>query len=240
MLTDAQIKLLEKPFELNEHAFVNGNPYIKKSALRRRLYQVDPHWTPTPPEYVEVINNVVIFRAGLTIGGETRYSVGTGIIIAHSVDKNTGEIHDLLPYDVSRNTAKAIKTADSDLLPRCAGEFNVGAYLKDMTKAERDTVRDMNALKTFLDKLNKPATSPHWAMNGGGQRINNKIKTLKLDPAYVLEHAEADRKLTKLSDTTLTEDQFSVRLDEMAAALKTPAGGSESTTPKSETQPIPA
>jgi hypothetical protein len=31
-----------------------------------------------------------------------------------------------------------------------------------------------------------------------------------------------------------------VRLDEMAAALKTPAGGSESTTPKSEMQPTPA
>jgi hypothetical protein len=227
MLTDYQLQLLEKPFDLNEHAFLQSNVYIKKSAIRHRLHLVDPGWELSAPEVVATMNDVITLRAGLTICGVTRFAVGTGAITRY--DKDGVERS---PAAITRETVKAIKYADSDLLPRCASKFGVGNYLREMTKAERDSVNNMTGLKSFLDKLNAPQ---HWALNGGGKRINEKMISLKLKWDYVAEHAEAGRRLSRLSDTTLTELQFAARLDELAAQIaadQAKTGVSDATDPK--------
>lgn len=215
MFTDDQIRQLEKPFALDEHAFVSSNVFIKKSAIRHRLHQIDPAWSMTEPDIVTVINDVITLRAGLTINGVTRFAVGTGLI-----NRYTKDGVERSPGDIMRETAKAMKTADSDLLPRCASKFGVGDYLRNMTKADRDSVRDMNSLKKFLDGQ----IAPHWAHNGGGQRINEKIKLLNLKWDQVAGEIEPGKKLTRLSDTTLTEKEFAQRLDAMAVnQLTSPA-----------------
>ena len=207
MLTDNQIQLLEKPFRLDEHSFVQRNVFIKKSAIRHRLHQIDPAWSQTAPEMFAAINDVISVRGGLTICGVTRHAIGTGLInrfAKDGVERSPGEI--------MRESAKAIKTADSDLLPRCAAKFGIGDYLRDMTQTEREAVRDMTSLKKFLDGL----AAPHWAHNGGGQRIIDKIKFLKLMWDVVSVEVEPGRKLLRLSDTKLTEAEFAQRIDDLA------------------------
>lgn len=77
-------------------------------------------------------------------------------------------------------------------------------------------------------------TPLHWAKNGGGQRFNARMKALAqtslwLTPDYVLAYLEPERKLEKLSDTTLDEAAALARLDELVAQPKVgtpPSGGS--------------
>lgn len=239
-LTETQLNLIRKPFLPDEHNFVNGNVFIEKWAIRRRLDEVDPGWEQTSPELMTETEDAVMMSGGLTISGVTRYAVGAGLITRHNVNKDTGEISELKPYDLARNKRLAYKSADSDLLPRAFKKFGGGDYLDLIPK-----VKNMDELKRELAKLNKSAASPqstpvvppspqHWATNGGGQRINAKMKLLKLDAAHVLEHAEPGHKLFKLSDSTLTEDQFSARLDDLALALlgQPGVGGSTGTNPK--------
>lgn|GEM_PF-6755579 len=62
----------------------------------------------------------------------------------------------------------------------------------------------------------------HWAKNGGGQRFNARMKTLRdagathLTPEYILTFLEEDRPLEKLSDTSLSEPEALARLDFLA------------------------
>jgi hypothetical protein len=233
MLTAEQTEQLEKPFRLEEHRFKGKTPYIMKDAIRRRLDSVVPGWSMTTPEFVLEMNDVIVFRAGMTVCGDTRWATGTGTIQRYSKNKDTDEYIERNPDDIARETAKAVKSADSDLLPRCASKFGVGDYLRNLTQDQKAAITNMTALKKFLDELNRPVQPPHWALNGGGQRINAKMKTLKLEVAYVLQNAEPGHTLARLSDTSLTEEQFSARLDELAATLVA-AGGGSSTTPKSE------
>jgi hypothetical protein len=59
-------------------------------------------------------------------------------------------------------------------------------------------------------------TPLHWAKNGGGQRFNARMKTLNLNPAYVLASLEPGIALVKLSDTTLAEAEAMARLEALA------------------------
>lgn len=61
---------------------------------------------------------------------------------------------------------------------------------------------------------------PHWALNGGGVRINDQMKRLGLAWADVAKAIEPGKPLLRLSDTTLNEDQVSIRLDEIAEGRK--------------------
>jgi hypothetical protein len=144
-LTAEQIKLLEKPFEKDEHSVVQGNPYILKSAIRRRLWQVDLNYQLGAPELVIHDQDVIVLRGSLTVGGVTHFGVGTGLIIRTRKDEKTGEIFDLPLYDIARNMAKAYKQAASDILPRAAIQFNCGAYLAEKPKGM--------SLDTLLEKL---------------------------------------------------------------------------------------
>lgn len=204
MLTESQIKLLELPFRLDEHSFVQGNIYIKKSAIKKRLDQVDPGWAITPPDFLMESGDVVILKGGITVAGITRYSVGTGIIVKTKKDDATGEIHDLPAFEIARQTAKAYKTAMSDIVARAAMMFSIGDYLKDLPKTKRH-----EDLKPHLEKL-------HWAYNGGGKRVAEKIKELNLTWDVVARRVEPGRRLVGLSDTILTEQELIAALVEIA------------------------
>lgn len=156
MLSAKQMIELEKPFGLKEHGFLSGNPYIFKSALRVRLFHVDPDYTTGAPELIVHDGDVVVMRGSLTIGGVTHYGIGTGTII-RPVDEKTGELLPMKPFDLARSTAKAYKQAASDILPRAALEFNCGAYLKGIPKDVKQA-----GFEAWLKKLSAPVVGDTW------------------------------------------------------------------------------
>lgn len=120
-LTPEQDALLRRPFQPREHGFVNGRPYIRKEAIRPRLSQFDRAWSISPATVVAQVDDVIVLSGALRIAGVDRYDLGTGIV------QRTGRDNQALPpYEISRNTVRAFKTAASDLLPRCAIQFGVG------------------------------------------------------------------------------------------------------------------
>lgn len=163
MRTDQQ-ELLSKPFEAHEHGFKNGNCYIRKSAIRRRLSLVDPHWKLTEPEFICVDGDVVIMRGGLTVCGITRYQIGSGIIQRKSEGKTNkeGKYEEGKPlegYALASQVAKAYKSAATDILARAAVEFNIGAYLKDAAKEDRPS--NQASLTALLAKLSPVQIDPN-------------------------------------------------------------------------------
>jgi len=159
MLSPEQIALLEKPFRKDEHGEVSKNPYILKSAIRRRLYQVDPNYELGAPEVMIHDQDVIVLRGPLTIGDVTHYGVGTGLIIRTRKDDKTGEVFDLPLYDIARNMAKAYKQAASDILPRAAIQFNCGVYLAEKPKGM--TLDDLlKKLGAPTPPAGKPSTTP--------------------------------------------------------------------------------
>lgn len=166
-LTADQIKLLEKPFEKDEHGVVSNNPYILKSAIRRRLWQVDPNYQLGAPEFVSHDHDVIVLRGPLTVGDVTHYGMGTGIVITTKTvekvedGKKVSVAVELSGYEIARNMAKAYKQAASDILPRAAVQFNCGAYLAEKPKGM--------SLDTLLEKLTgkkSPSDSKGWAYDG--------------------------------------------------------------------------
>lgn len=209
-----QQALLGKPFELNEHKFKFKNVYLSKSAIRRRLYLADPQWKLTEPEFVCKDEDVVILRGGLTVCGVTRYQIGSGLIQRKD---EAGKV--LEGYSLAQNYAKAYKAAASDILSRAAVEFNVGAYLKDLDKADKP--KDMDDLKRLLAKLNA-AEPTHWSQTGGRERVSEMLKLLGLEWKGVNSAIEKDRTLTVLSETSLTESEFMKRLVELVTVPAMP------------------
>lgn len=152
MITEQQQLILEMPFNVDEHDFVNGNVFLKKSAIRRRLSMVDSGWESTSRQLVTASDDLVVYQGGLTVCGVTRYAIGTGIILRTKTvgpDKKKVPLED---FELARSIAKAHKAADSDIMARAAVPFGIGAYLKSMPKGINDT----NTLAKWLAVLNKP------------------------------------------------------------------------------------
>lgn len=212
MLTPDKQRLLEYPFSLEEHGFLQGNPYIRKDAIRQRLTKVDPHWTNTPPQLLAHDGDVITLVGGLTVFNDTRYAIGVGLIISTSKNKATGEITPVEPYQLARETAKAMKTAQSDLLPRCALEFGVGGYLKNKPK-------DVNE-SNFAGWLRLISAKYHWTNSGGGERFKDHAKSLNLTWVEIVERLEPGRVLTGLTDIHLTEQQAIDRLNQIVGELR--------------------
>jgi len=209
-LTEDQVKLLEVPFPIDDHEFVTSNPYLKKAAIRRRLSQIDSGWQLSPPEILRGKRGVVIVRGSLTLCGVTRADIGTGIIRQVNPDAN-GVISD---YDQNRNVVQAVKTAASDILPRCAFQFGVGWYLKELPRANnKHTITTRAALVDYLKTL----PSAHWAINGAGTRFSALRAQLGLDSEVVRLQLEPGRVLRSLTDTTLTETDALFRLFQLAS-----------------------
>jgi hypothetical protein len=224
-MTPEQIALLTKPFKPSEHGFLNGSPYVLKSAIRRRLAEVDPTWSLGQPLHLTTENDVVVMSGSLMVCGITRHEIGTGIITRTKKDKSTGEYIDLPAYEIARNVAKAFKTAASDILPRAAVQFGVGQYLKDITPNERGQINTPDALAAWLKRYHTPA---HWSLTPDGQpsaqglQIAEHIKSRGLSTTAVLAYVESGRTLKRISDTTLTYEQFCNRLLDLAADAPTP------------------
>lgn len=213
LLTPDKQRILEQPFLLEEHGFLQGNPYILKDAIRHRLSKVDPHWTNTKPSLEAITNDVVLMTGGLTLFNDTRYGMGTGLIISAKKDPKTGELHPVEPYQLARETAKAMKTAQSDLLPRCALEFGIGSYLKNKPK-------DV-AQANFEGWLKSIMAKYHWANNGGGERFKAHAVSLNLSWLdHVAERLEPGRMLERLTDIHLTEQQAIERLNDIVEELR--------------------
>lgn len=201
-LTPEQITLLEKPFALNEHDYTpQGEPYIKKSALRHRLRQVDPSYQMGPQELLSADSDLIMMRGSLTVCGCTVYGVGIGKITREKTD---GTI--ITGAKLTNEVAKANKQAASDILPRAAVELNCGAYLKDKP---RDIKKDK-----FADWLAKLAGSfsTHWAANGGRDRAQAMLIELGMKWVDVHTLIEPGKVLNRLEETTLSEPQFYLRL----------------------------
>lgn len=151
MLSEQNVVTLAKPFDLAEHGFKNGNPYIRKSAIRRRLSKVDLLWTISAPEFVALAgDDVVIYRGSITVHGVTRWGLGSGIIQRTDADKKALE-----GYGLAKNIAKAHKEAATDILARAAVEFGVGNYLKDKPADIKQA-----GFKDWLDKLSGSTPAP--------------------------------------------------------------------------------
>lgn len=75
-------------------------------------------------------------------------------------------------------------------------------------------------------RAEEPAPPPqpaHWATNGGGQRVAAKMAELGITWAAVADKMQPDTILARMSDTTLTEAEFTQRLIDLAAVLNAPA-----------------
>lgn len=212
MLSAEQIHLLEKPFTFEEHA-MDPNIYIRKSAIRRRLAEVDAAWEMTPPQLMNANENVVLMSGGLTVAGVTRYAVGTGIITRTKINKQSGDVIALPDYEVARNLAHAYKTAASDLLPRCALLFGVGDYLRDIPKNVKGNDR------AFAEWLRSISTPQHWARTTAGQHFQTLMRDLNLTWEAVRQNLEPNHMLNRLSDTHLNEAQAIARLHQIADEL---------------------
>lgn len=240
MLTAAQQALLEQPFKPEEHRFdASGNLYVDKAAFRRRFSQVDPGWSQTPPVVVSQTPNTVTLAATITISGSTRSASGVSIINRwkKGVDPNTKkEIKvEIEGYDLARAEKLAYKSADSDLLPRIAQQFNCGWYLK---LSEVKNVKTEAQLKAFLSKLPGGPSGSHWADNGGRQRVAAFLAKIGLEWAQIKDMIEPGKTLTILNDTMLDETAFLVRLAEIAFKPAGPQTPPPSTA--QPTQPAPA
>ncbi len=143
-LTPEQETALRKPFQVAEHGFVNGKPYLKKDAIKRRLSQVDPGWQMGAPSVVAVDEDLVTLTAALIVADVARHALGAGVI--QRVDRDGKDVG---IYELGRNKLRAYKTADSDLIARCAMQFGVGEYLKAVPK----TVKDERTLHDWLLSL---------------------------------------------------------------------------------------
>jgi hypothetical protein len=98
------------------------------------------------------------------------------------------------------------------LLPAMANLLPVPSDLPEM---ESGTARKLLG-SGGRRRIEGPGWGEHWATNGGGQRVNERMKALNLQPAYVLAQLEDGRTLTRLSDTSLSEAEALARLDELA------------------------
>lgn len=151
-LSDEEIdRLCDMPFQPREHGFVEGRPYILKNALRKRFSRIDRYWTISEPVRLPSEHDTIVLTAFLKMLGMERPAVGTGVIVCTDRDGKN-----LLPQAISRNEVRAYKTAHSDLIPRLALEFGIGAYLKQIPK----NVVDERSLTEWLKSTFQPKTAP--------------------------------------------------------------------------------
>lgn len=148
MLSEQNVKSLAAPFTFEEHGFKNGQVYIRKSAIRRRLSKVDLLWSMSAPEYVGTFGDdqdVIMYRGSITVHGVTRWGLGNGIVQRGADDKKAEG------FTLAKNVAHAHKQAATDIVARAALEFGIGNYLKDKPSNIKQ-----DGFKEWLAKLTPP------------------------------------------------------------------------------------
>lgn len=229
-LTERDYKILTAGFLPEEMGKLGGYPYVKRSAIHRRLRLVDRNWSNNVETFVQVIGDTVTVWGSLTLKGVTRRNAVSKNLIAYASKENGGERIGEAEY--ARELANTIKKATSLLIFRCAEAFEIGLYMKEKRTPhtlasvlnEGRSEPPAGALPSNVTILpdmlppEPPSGDPpkHWAHNGGGERINAKMKTLNLTSAEVLQALEPGKTLARLSETSLTEEQVSTQLDVIA------------------------
>lgn len=149
-LTRAQVIELMQPFTPIEHGFTPVGrdakaPFLKKSAIERRLFRVVPGWSMVDVTHVCTENDAVIAAGALVLEGQRFAALGSGIVQRYKSDGSP-----VSAYDLARNTAKAFKQADSDLLPRAARLAGVGWYLREIPDQFKSKVGTPEGLREYL------------------------------------------------------------------------------------------
>lgn len=229
------LQACEKPFLFEEHGFImkdgkNGKQeidsvYIRKDALRRRLTMIDHRWQTMPPELMSIEGNVITMRGSMIFLGTTRTGIGTGIIQTTKYDRTSKSKIPIEGYELDRQIAKTMKTANTDLLPRLCIEWNIGSYLRPVPK----TIVTADDFRTWLESKVKEwehiyTAQRHWAANGKGTLFNAMVKEYGLSWNTVRAQLEPGRVLNSLRDITLTDVQAFARLADLRTALR-PVGG---------------
>lgn len=218
-MDEKTLALLDKPFTIEEHGYVERvGFYILKSAIHRRLRDIDPRYKTTPPEMMLIDDDIVVMRGGLMLFGETRYALGTGKIDRVKWDKQKNQEVPLSASEIVRNRLKALKQAASDLLPRGAQQFGIGDYMRDVPRDDRSRDNFPGYLRNLMSKWEKDHQPPHWALNGGGIRVKLLMDLWGLQWKTVAALVEDGNLLLKLSDTKLTEVEFIARLEVLKQA----------------------
>lgn len=227
------MKACEKPFSFEEHGFIKKNNseiiesvYILKDAIRRRLWSIDAKYQTLPPEMLHIQGNVITMGGTMIFLGASRTSVGTGIIQTTKRDYDNNRTVELEGYELDRQIAKTIKTANTDLIARLALEWNIGSYLRPLPK----TVKKEEDFRKFLEgKVQiweaRYAGMGHWAANGKGTLFNALVKEYGLSWNTVRAKLEPGRTLNTLRDITLTDVQAMMRLAEIKAEMSSSGGG---------------
>lgn len=122
-LTHEDLQVLQAPFALDDHEFINGYVYIREDAITARIEQIDPSWGLIQSDYV-IIDGQYNVSVNLVIKGVTRVGIGT----AQAIFKN------------ERLVNEPLKSAVTDALKRAARLFGIGRYLLQAPK-ERDFSR---------------------------------------------------------------------------------------------------
>lgn len=117
-LTPQMIDQLNAPFAEPAYGVVNGKVYLRKSAIKDRLSDVDPGWALSEPQFVAREGDVVFMSATLTVGGVSRGALGSGLILSTKSDGRPIE-----GINLAREVSKAYKAAASDCLSRAAVYF---------------------------------------------------------------------------------------------------------------------
>lgn len=209
-LTPRDYAILEAAFDASEIGAKDRQPYVKRSAIMRRLRLVDPGYFPDIIPHVEHVGDTVTVWGTLTLKG-VKHTASSSVYINAwrkedpKADKSAYvRVND---FEYARELASAQKKAATLLLFRCAETFGLGLYLKEKVSAP--------SLASVLDD-----TPKHWSAGPGGERIKALMTELKLDNAAIKETLEPGKTLTKWGDTTLTEEQVSVRLKEIADGIQ--------------------
>lgn len=215
------LRQCEKPFAFDEHGMIMkkdgttiDSVYLLKDAIRRRMTQIDPHWTTSAPQLMGIQGDVVAMTGSLTFLGAMRSAIGTGkITSSKTFDGKRTEIEG---YELAREISKAMKSAVSDLLPRLATEWNIGGYLRHFPLK---TIKTEAGFKSWLGQqmaVWEQRYTTHWAMNGKGTLFGALIKAHGLTWETVKAELEPGRTLTGLRDISLSDVEAFTRLTVLA------------------------
>lgn len=225
MLTIQDLQTLQKPFQPRDHEFLKGMPYIREDSITSRIEDVDPAWSM---DYVETIirNDKITVVVQLTVKGVSRVGVGT-----QSAAYRKGAEH-----TPDNETNEPEKSAVTDALKRAARLFGIGRYLLSVPKH----VSDENSIKQWLitnylpttqqaprresapppadnDEAPESSKPEHWVFeNGKGATAVSTIKSLGLSWDNIKDQIEPGRTLERMSDTSLSFDEFRKRIDLLA------------------------
>jgi len=213
---DALLRACEKPFSFDEHGIIHkkdgsiDSVYLLKDAIRRRMTQIDPHWTTSAAQLMGIQGNVVAMTGALTFLGAQRTAIGTGkITTTKTVDNKRVELEG---YELDREISKAMKGAVSDLLPRLATEWNIGGYLRQLPLKVIKTEAGFKSWLTVQMAAWEARYTTHWAANGKGALFGSLSKALGLTWDVVKVELEPGRTLSRLSDISLTDVDAFARL----------------------------